>query len=316
MLMKRRTLLAVTCLLLHTCALVAMSRTQAFFGGTAPATSVAPSESVRGHLTGQTRRSSYTAERPPIDGMREEYRRDLARLNDLSKTQDLDAVVKFADEAKTRWGQRGGDYYARLMLNVSNVIANDFSDERIYRLSQKYALAALSKADRFSLDSEVSLLPFIAMDLAPKDTAANADSEWAKERSLKSRLWLHAWQRLESERDKNFNFDDRPFINVTPPRETGLPSGVAPEAIKDAKLRARYQAELTANAEKAEVYNRQYALREIGKSFPQKAESYIVGAYSKPPRNANELGQLLNQYVADSETRQRILREVAERREP
>jgi hypothetical protein len=309
MLTKRRTLLAVTCLLLLTCALVAMSRTAALFGGAAQPES-------GGGLTRQAERRPHSAQLLTEDSARQEYQRDLARLDDLGKAGDLDAVVKFADEAETRWGPRGGDYYARLMLNVSNVIANDFSDDRIYRLSQRYAVAALSKADSFSLDSEVSLLPFIAMNLAPKDAAANADSEWVTERSGKAKLWLHAWQRLEAERDKNFNFNDRPFLNVTPPRETGLPSGVGPEAIKDAKLRARYQAELTANAKKAEVYSRQYMLRELGKSFPRKAESYIVGAYSKPPYNVNELGQLLNQYVADHEIRQRIMREVTERRDP
>jgi hypothetical protein len=307
MLTKKRMLLAVTCLLLLTCALVAMSRTAAFFGGAAQPES-------EGGLTRQAERRPHASQLLTADGARQEYQRDLARLDDLSKTQDLNAVIKFADEAETRWGQRGGDYYARLMLNVSNVIANDFSDDRIYRLSQKYALAALSKSNSFSLDSEVSLLPFIAMDLAPKDAAANVEPEWAKERSLKARLWLHAWQRLEAERDKNFNFDDRPVMNVVPPRETGLPSGVAPEAIKDAKLRARYQAELTANAKKAEAYNRQYMLREMSKTFPRKAESYIVGAYSKPPYNFNELGKLMNQYVADHETRQRILREVTEKK--
>lgn len=237
----------------------------------------------------------------------QEYERDLARIDGLATASDLEGLVELADEIEQEWGARAGDDYARLVLNVSNVLANNFRDERSDRLSQQYALAALAKADRFSLDMEVRLLPFVARDLAPKNAD---DAEWVGERNSKVKLWLHAWRRLESEKDPNFDAQDKPRWKITPPRGTGLPSGVAPEAIKDARLRARYEADIAANVQKAKAYDRQYMLRVMEKNFLHQAEDYLVRAYSKPPFKPDELERHLNTYIADRDARERIKGEV------
>lgn len=314
MLLKRCILIGILFLLLSfTGALVAMTGTRHLSCG-----NVSPAQSelqpkISEQLAHQVKQEFPNAQNTLID-TRQQYQRDLARLSDLSKANDLDGLVKFADELEVKWGRRGGDDYARLMLNISNLIVNDFYNEKIYQLSQKYIFTALSKSDSFSLDSEVKLLPFLAIALAPSTAPTDVTSAWAKERNIKAKLWLHAWFRLEKEIDRKFNFNDKPFLNITPPVETGLPSGVAPEAIKDARLRALYEAEITANAKKARIYNRQYILRQIEKEFPQKAENYIVSAYSKSPINPNELEQLLNTYIGDYTTRERIKDEVKRRR--
>jgi hypothetical protein len=183
-------------------------------------------------------------------------------------------------------------------------------DERIYQLSQKYIFAALAQADNFSLDLESRLLPFLAIDQAPSATTDAVSSEWIKERGAKTRLWLHALQRLEKETDRNFNFNDHPVLNVAPPQETGLPAGVAPEAIKEPKLRAQYQAAIAANAKKAREYDRQYMLRHIREVFFPKAEQYLVSAYTKPPYDLDELRVYLNEYLADAASKERIVNEV------
>ena len=180
-----------------------------------------------------------------------------------------------------------------------------------YSLSQKYALTALSKADTFSLELEIKILPFVAMDLAPRTKTDDVDSAWLKERAVKARLWLHAWQRLEREIDRNFNFDDRASLNVSPPEITVFPDGVTPEAIKDPTLRAQYQAAISANAEKAKKYDRQYMLRHLDKTFPAKAEQYIVRVYSQSPFNTEELKSYLNSYISDQNRRESILQQVA-----
>jgi len=206
--------------------------------------------------------TSITGARTP--GVRQmgeqQLRRELARLYGLLRAKDLEGFVRAADEMEQTWGPGGGDYYARLMLNVSSLVVNGFDDEKVYALSQKYAAAALARADSFSLELETKILPFLAMPLARVRASGVAGSDWAKERKTKVGLWLRAWQRLERETDKNFDPDDKPFLKVAPPDETGLPAGVAPEAIKDAKLRARYEAAMNANAEKAKHYDQQFVL--------------------------------------------------------
>lgn len=251
----------------------------------------------------------------PTPGVRQmseqQFRSELARLDAPLRAKDLEGFVRAADEMEQTWGPGGGEYYGRLMLNVSSLAVNGFDAEKVYALSQKYAAAALARADSFPLDLETKLLPFLAMPLARGAAEGAGVAEWAKERKAKVGLWLRAWQRLERESDRNFDPEDRPSLNVTPPEETGLPAGVAPEAIKDAQLRARYEAALNTNAEKARRYDRQFVLRFIAESFPKAAEGYIVGAYSKPPFAQGELEQLLDTYLPGHVAKARILERVS-----
>jgi hypothetical protein len=240
----------------------------------------------------------------------EELQSDLARIEVFRRARDLDGLIITADELEEKWSRQDGELYGRLMLNISNIIANGFDDERIYTLSQKYAAAALAKADKFSLQLEAKLLEFIAMDIASVQTTGAGDSDWVRERSTKAKLWLHAWQRLERGIDKDFDFNDAASLNVCPPAETGLPCGIAPEVIKDPKLRAEYEASITANNEKARRFNQQYNLRLIGEYLPKEAEQYLTRAYSKPPYNLEELKGDLDEYLTDKTLKARIVNEV------
>jgi hypothetical protein len=137
--------------------------------------------------------------------------------------------------------------------------------------------------------------------------------EFAQRRKKDVEIRLHAWKRLMDAIDPNWDPNDLPLSNVVPPAMLGLPSGATPEAIKDSKLRAEYEAAIEKNRQKAEKYNEQYKLRGWLKRFPPRAERYIVQAYSKPPYNIEELTGLLNQYIRDEQTRTRILDAVKKR---
>lgn len=246
---------------------------------------------------------------PQLD--QEEFQRDRAFIESFVYAEDLDGMVKAADDIDRKWGQTGGEYYGQLMLNTANLIINHFHDEKTAALSQKYIFDALARADTFSLELETKLLPFLSIDLNPTEKTNGLDSAWARERSDKTKLWLHAWQRMEKEIDRNFNFNDRAFLNVSPPDKTGLPAGVSPEAVKDPALRAQYEAAISANAEKARKYNRQHALRYIDETFSKNAEQYLIRAYSTPPFNTEELTKYLNAYIPDKRVQGRILHAVA-----
>jgi hypothetical protein len=100
------------------------------------------------------------------------------------------------------------------------------------------------------------------------------------------------------------------LLNVAPPAGTGLPAGVAPEAIKDPKLRAEYETALAANAAKSRNYNDQQWLQLNAPSFFKEAENYVVNAYKKPPPNLPQLERLLSSSIPDEQARKRIMESV------
>jgi hypothetical protein len=310
---KKSRLLILVMLILSVC-LGVLSRTGQFKNNGVETLQQINRPDGKGHRLIMPMSNDFADLQTPSEGdlSHEQYQRDIAELDNFCRDNDLDGLIKTADELEKKWRQGNAEYYGRLMLEIGNLIANDFSDDRAGALSQKYIFAALSKADNFSLELEAKLLPFLSIDISPKTTADDSMSAWEKDRRAKVKLWLHAWQRLEKEIDRNFDFNDLPLLNVMPPKETGLPAGIVPEAIKDIKLRLKYKAAISANAEKAQRFNHQFMLRQIDKSFPTIAESYIISAYSKPPFNTKELNEYLDIYLSDVNTKRRILRMVGE----
>ncbi len=238
---------------------------------------------------------------------------EMSRLDALIRANDFDGLVTAADQIENTWRKNGGQFYGRLMLEVSNSLANFFSETNRDELSQKYASLALARADTMSLRLETMLLGFLTRDLAPRAAADAQGVSWAQERSSKTKLWLHAWSRLEKGINRNFDFSDRPLLNVRPPEETGLPAGAAPESIRDQKLRAAYKAAIAANAAKAQEYNKQFELKSLDGLFTKKAEEYIVRVYAKPPYNLDELERHLTASGLDQTIRKRVLSEVVKR---
>lgn len=234
---------------------------------------------------------------------------EMSRLDALIRANDLDGLVAAADQIENTWRKDGGQFYGRLMLEVSNSLANSFSGTKPDELSQKYASLALTRADTMSLRLETILLDFLSRDL----TANTQEANWVKERSDKTKLWLHAWARLEKGINRNFNFNDRPLLKVRPPEETGLPAGTAPEAVIDQKLRATYMAAIAANSAKAQDYNKQIELKSLDGLFTKKAEGYIVRVYAQPPYNLEEVERHLNASGLDQTIRKRVLSEVVKR---
>ena len=234
---------------------------------------------------------------------REQYESTIAQLDSLVKTKDRAGIVKVGDQVEREWGSLGGDNYGRAILEVSNLLANTFWD---HQLSQSYVSKALAHSNTLSLRLTMQLLEFLERDVS----FGISRTQWERERSSKAQLWLLAWQRLEREINRNFDFSDRALLHVAPPWETGLPSGAAPEAIKDATLRARYEAALAVNAKKAQEYNRQFDLRYLDTRLPKSAEGYLVRAYSEPPYNRQELNRYLVSYGFNKQVRERILRRI------
>jgi hypothetical protein len=130
----------------------------------------------------------------------------------------------------------------------------------------------------------------------------------AQRRKKDVEIRLHAWKRLIDAIDPNW--DDPNEVRLSPNAVAvamGFPGTVAPESIKDPKLRAEYEAAIQRNRQEIERHTKQYRLHDRLKSYPKRAERYIVKAYSKPPFNLEELKQYLGKYAVDEKTRARIL---------
>ena len=219
---------------------------------------------------------------------------------------DLDVYEDFADAILNKWVTKSPIYYGRLTLELCKPLSSgNFNDIHDVGLARKYALLALEKADEISLELELELTGHVmthpGMRYSPKG------QEFAKNRQKDCQIRLHAWQRLLDAIDPAWDPNDLPQLNVVPPEQTGLPSGVSPQAIENPVLRAEYEVAIEANRQKIEKYNEQYRLRGWLKRYPKQTEEYIIRAYSTAPYNNEELIQYLNEYKLDEETKTRII---------
>lgn len=256
----------------------------------------------------------YEQERTRIKA-EQEYKQERARIKALEKaftpgpTNDLKKYEYFADRIQNKWKGGNKEYYARLMLEVCGPLGSGkFKDKRCYDLRRQYALSALEEPNDIALVTELELtgrvITFLIGHKAPEG------EDFAQRRKKDVKIRLHAWKRLLDAIDPNWDPNDLPLINVTPPTKTGLPPGISHEAIEDSVLRAEYKAAIEKNRQKAEIYRQQSKLRKWLKRFPRRAEGYMIRAYSKSPYNLPELEKALNKYLSDEKTKAKIIESV------
>jgi IS1 family transposase len=249
-----------------------------------------------------------------LETKNQEYKDELSRIQSLRKglkpgrTKDLESYEKYADEIQNKWGQRSKEHYARLMLEICKPISSGelVGDRRHkYEVARKYALSALEKADEIPLDVELELTGHVVtLMIAPN---APKGQEWLESRREDVKIRLHAWKRLLDAIDPNWDPNEVILSPNAVGASMGLPSGIAPEGVKDQNVRAEYEAALQRNGEKIERYTQQNSLRKWLRRFPRRAEEYTIAAYSKPPFNIAELRQYLEKYAIDKKTQARIL---------
>jgi len=238
-----------------------------------------------------------------------DYQSDVHQLIAL-RSHPLDELIALANQLETKWRRLDWNQYAQVMIYVCSEIANrGLNDLRVREQTQHFALVALSHSRQFLWEYHSSLVGWFGQRWSATDSA------WLRERRENTELWLQAWRRLYKEKDPSFEADFRdrknlPSMQVAPPFETGLPAGAPPSAIKDARLRARYEAAIAENKRKSQRVEQQLPLLLHGPSFSARAEHWLIQAYSQPPARREELRRYLNIYVPDEITRRRIMNEV------
>ena len=258
---------------------------------------------------------SFGEASPSSEAEKQEYKQALNGIKSLRKSfkpglvNDLEEYEKFADEIQTKWRDRNKEYNARLILRICGPLSSGtFADDRRYDLARKYALSVLADANDIPLETELQLTGHVMTSKYTRNAPKGEDLAQRRKKDVEIRL--HAWRRLIDAIDPNWDPNERLRLQVEPPAATGLSPGVAPEAIKEPTLRAEYEAAIERNRQKIERHTKQYRLHDWLKSYPKRAEGYIVQMYSQPPFNLEELKQYLGRYAVDEKTRARILAAV------
>lgn len=250
---------------------------------------------------------------PPSKSEKQQYEDDQKTINSISTRRDIsDYDAEFEKHAAAidkKWSGKNKSLHADLVLELCNQISSGrFGKARAHGLARKYALTVLGDPDSIPLDTELKLVGHIGSDPnLPDGPKGNA---WGSSRAEEAKAKLHAWKRLQDAMDPNWDPNDRPMMNVPLPAGVHLPRGVAPEAIKDPKQRAEYEAAIKENEKTAKRFSEQYGLRNRQATYEMRLEKYLVNAYSKPPLNKTELEGFLNTYVSSQAVRGRILSAV------
>ena len=249
--------------------------------------------------------TSFGAAPTEPDSDKREYQQDFDQLGALAREHDLRKYEEYAEKIHARWAGRNKENYAQLVLRFCQPMnSKAFDDKRRYVLARKYALLALKDADLISVESERALTWYVVADQV---TPRPEGKEWQRLRREDATVRLHAYKRLVDGIDSAWDAKDLPEMNVAPPIGSALEAGGSPEAIKDPKLRAEYEAAIARNKKKAERHSKQYKYRQTLESLRPNMEKDLIKAYSKAPLDMGELQGLLATYVADPDTRKRIV---------
>jgi hypothetical protein len=262
---------------------------------------------------------SFGVSSGPSEAEKHEYQQDRERIETMRKSftgpiKDLKSLEIFGDEIQAKWSQKNKEYYAKLMLAICGPISSwHFNQEGKHVLARKYALSVLSDPNKIPLETELELIGHVMTDMVTP--RAPKGQEWAQVRKKDVEVRFHAWKRLLDTIDPNWDPNEELWSPNAVGAFMGLPSGIAPEGVKDPKLRAEYEAALQKNRDKIERHSAQRRLHDWLKRFPKRAEEYIIQAYSKPPFDVEELKQYLDKYIADTKTKARILDAVTKNME-
>lgn len=214
---------------------------------------------------------------------------------------DIEGLIKTGEEVDIQ-------YYRQTVTICLRLGTKDLREDRQQETLNYYLKGSLGEYSSLPLKVQMSIVDFLKNDVRFSKNLNSQDC--SKYRTIAAKLVFNAWNRLRRSLDKNFDMNKKPFLNVSPPIETGMPSGVTPEAIKDPVLREKYEKEIADNLIKIKYYNQQYVLHEMDKQFSDDAEKYLIDVYSKLPFALKELELFANPEILGNDTVGRLLTSV------
>lgn len=248
-----------------------------------------------------------------------EFSRDHQRVIEMRESKQIDKFEDLAKDIEKKWSQTDKSSYGTLMALTlrSWEYACKTSDKKVpFDQIHEYAHTALStydpnKTDNISIEAEFELVGVLHEKYSYLK-GKQSDQAWEQARRKGHERWLHAWLRLEKAIDKNWDINDMPVENVSPPEGISGPGfpGMPPELIKDPLLRAKYEKAIRENQKKNRTRNETLKLRRLKKRRARIIEKYLVSMYSIEPFNTGELEQSLNGYKLEKDKKAQIIEKV------
>ncbi len=221
---------------------------------------------------------SLSAVSEPPDADKREYAGDMERIKVFEKSlkpelaNSLDEFRKVADEIKGQWSQKNVELNAHLILEICRTLSSfNFKDHRRHDLAREYALSVLDKPEGVSLQMELELTGHVMTSVGIPGSPSG--DEFAQRRKKDAEVRLHAWKHLLDCVDPNWDPNEVLLSPNGVGASMGLPSGIAPEGVKDPKLRGEYEAALETNRQKIERHTEQRRLHDWLTRFPPSREN-------------------------------------------
>ena len=236
------------------------------------------------------------------------FRQQWDSMERFEEARDLEGLLSVAKEIEEAWLSTDVERYGRLMVEMCKHLRSvSYGGKLRWDLVAQYSRDALEKCQKTAPEnlrvrdeiSFVGQLHYAQKFVQPQPS----DEEWLAQRPVKLEHWLRIWSRIEAGVDPDWDPEDVPLPSASPPEETGLPAGISPDAIEDAKLRAEYEAAIEANREKGRTFSEQLHLRRDRDRLRRYIEWFLREAYGRPPQNGDEAVALLNAYIKDETER-------------
>jgi hypothetical protein len=221
---------------------------------------------------------------------------DLVRMEDLLRRIDRQ---HFADTMRV------------CQFLTNNNSEKQFSD-RAHVIGARVLHELLKPGNNLSLTNEIEAVECLTQFGPRLHWWKYTEEELAAERKIDAPLLLHAWQRLFTTIDPNYDMNQRITMQAELPPGTGIGTlDVAPEAIADPKLRAQYEENIKKLNKRIAKFNEQSMARKLQKGYVPMAEEYLVWLYSQLPDEREAFGKLLDTYGIEAKTKADMLQKAA-----
>jgi hypothetical protein len=234
------------------------------------------------------------------------------QIDALQAAKDVDGLRKLAAEAKTEWLPAKNAEYYPVILDLCVALNSTAPTPEGYEAMRGLAVSVIDSPGEKPPQILGKLCLLLQGD--PDYSRGQLRGEaWITERRRRTERWFTVWKSIREQLAALPEPSGPLNINVSPPVETGLPSGVGPEAVKDPALRKRFEEAIEKNTRNGNTYRKKHDLADFEKRFAADAKRNFIETYSKPPFETDELAKNLQEYGVPPSDRDAILKEVKRR---
>jgi len=239
----------------------------------------------------------------------------------LRGTDHLDDAARIERSAVAAYSHRPGDAgFYEFMDNACDVVSSlrrDTGD--VDGLIEVIATDALTRPTGIEsgmglascMESKFDLVLRLAASIVGRRDSLLSDQQFRTKRAAAAAQYLKLRSEIEGRIDPKFR-ELKSGVTLNVPVPSGAyDAGIAPEAIKDPKLRSSYIAAINANAQLARHDIEQLEFRKLSKGLEPNLERSLGELYSNSDADLAELRVLFRQYPTDKGEEDRIMQVIS-----